>query len=235
VQSLKTTSESAENGLREAEQLVAKLERLLHGTAKEITDLQDGIAVRDRKIERMLAELRAKQDALDLLERNAQKLNDLGASLKGLDRKFSATEVVMTRLRPVPTPAAPASEAGIVDIGRPLGDEPRAAGGKASGKMIIAVDGSHRRTYPLAGQDVTIGRSPESDIRIQSPFVSRLHARIFVQDADTLIEDLGSKNGVLVNAKPVQKARALHHGDIISLGGHLELKYVDLDRHDGAA
>jgi chromosome segregation ATPase len=227
VQSLKTTSDSAERGLRETEQLVEKLERLLHGTAKEITDLQDGVAVRDRKIERMLAELRAKQDALDLLERNAQKLNDLGASLKGLDRKFSTTEVVMTKLRPVPSSPAAAGVVPVFDVGRPLGDEPRAA----SGKMIIAVDGPHRRTYPLTARDVTIGRSPESDIRIQSAFVSRLHARIFVQDADTLIEDLGSKNGVLVNAKPVEKPSPLHHGDIICLGGNLQLKYVDLDRY----
>ena len=73
---------------------------------------------------------------------------------------------------------------------------------------------------------MTIGRGHESDIRIASHFVSRVHAKISTKGAATIIEDAGSKNGILVNSERV-KRRVLHHGDIVSIGGELNLKFVD--------
>ena len=44
----------------------------------------------------------------------------------------------------------------------------------------------------------------------------------------TTIEDLGSKNGVRVNARPVRRHQ-LTNGDIVNLG-EFEFRYVDLAR-----
>jgi pSer/pThr/pTyr-binding forkhead associated (FHA) protein len=101
-------------------------------------------------------------------------------------------------------------------------------------KLVIALDGQQRRTYPLDSGTLTVGRSNDCDIRIHSPFVSRMHARICVRGAATFIEDLSSKNGILVNAKAIDGTAPLHDGDIVSLGGQLELKYVDLERRTGS-
>ena len=45
-----------------------------------------------------------------------------------------------------------------------------------------------------------IGRSKEgNDLVIESPYVSRQHAKILLQGTDALIQDLGSRNGTWVN------------------------------------
>jgi pSer/pThr/pTyr-binding forkhead associated (FHA) protein len=51
---------------------------------------------------------------------------------------------------------------------------------------------------------------------------------VLTHSIGTVIEDLGSKNGLLVNSQPVTR-RVLQDGDIVSLGGKLDLKYVELD------
>jgi chromosome segregation ATPase len=223
VDGLQASNTAAEQALRKAEQRVETLEHESHARAKEIADLRGALGTQEELIGRLRSDLRAKQRALDLLERNVKKLNDLGASVAGLDRKFSSasTEIVGTNLRPMRSreSSAPAVEIGF------------APGSAASNRrMLVAVDGEERTRYLLHKADMTVGRSVESDIRIRSPFISRVHARIFARAADTLIEDLGSKNGVLVNMAPVHEPTALKDGDVINLGGSLNLMYVELDR-----
>lgn len=48
--------------------------------------------------------------------------------------------------------------------------------------------------------------------------VSRRHARFVNKNDSVVVEDLGAKNGVLVNGRRVASA-ALHHGDVVTLGG----------------
>lgn len=223
VDSLQTDNSAAEQSLRESEQRVEKLERESHARATEVADLRGALATQEELIGRLRSDLRAKQRALDLLERNVQKLNELGASVAGLDREFSSasTEIVGTSLRPL---RSRESSAPVVEIGLAPGST------APNRRMLVAVDGEERTRYLLHKADMTVGRSAESDIRIRSPFISRVHARIFARDADTLIEDLGSKNGVLVNMVPVHQPTALRDGDVINLGGSLNLMYVELDR-----
>ena len=71
--------------------------------------------------------------------------------------------------------------------------------------------------------------SSGADIRIASHFVSRVHARVSTSGDATIIEDAGSKNGLLVNSERIRR-RVLHHGDVISLGGELNLYFVDAMR-----
>ena len=80
--------------------------------------------------------------------------------------------------------------------------------------------------YPLLKREMTIGRGHGSDIRIASHFISRVHAKVSTNGIATVIEDAGSKNGVLVNSERVLR-RVLRDGDIVSLGGELNLRFVD--------
>ena len=221
IAALLEASSAAETALGNSEKRVGKLERLLADAGKEMAELQEAVAAEERRVVRLKQQLRDKQQALDLLERSAQRLEDLGASLEGFDRRFSAApaaEVVSADLRPV--------EPSVEQAPANAGPQPALATRR---RMIVALEGDEHTSYPLRGNDVTIGRSAESDIRLRSPFISRLHARILVRDADTLIQDLGSKNGILLNSAPITQSAALHDGDIISLGGLLNLKYVDRD------
>jgi DNA-binding winged helix-turn-helix (wHTH) protein len=71
----------------------------------------------------------------------------------------------------------------------------------------------------LSPGDVILGRDPNASIRIDDSTVSRRHAVLRVTAEDATIEDLGSKNGTLVEGKKVgSKPVLLGDGDEIQLG-----------------
>ena len=78
----------------------------------------------------------------------------------------------------------------------------------------------HRfKEYPLPEGAHLVGRGQDVAIRLFTPLISRHHARIRVQAGEVTIEDLGSKNGTLVNGQRLTAVSALHPGDAISIGG----------------
>ncbi|MBN1237236.1 MAG: FHA domain-containing protein [Gammaproteobacteria bacterium] len=83
--------------------------------------------------------------------------------------------------------------------------------------MIVCLTGDAPRNFPLRRASVTIGRGAGCDIQIATHFVSREHARLTVHGGQVRIEDLGSKNGVFVNAVRVER-ETLRHGDLITVG-----------------
>jgi DNA-binding winged helix-turn-helix (wHTH) protein len=98
-------------------------------------------------------------------------------------------------------------------------------------KFIAAVTGAHRaagafvvhrfREYPLPEGEHVIGRGQDAAIHLYTPLISRHHARIRVRGEEITLEDLGSKNGTLVNGERVNGTRKLHPGDTINVGGEL--------------
>ena len=58
---------------------------------------------------------------------------------------------------------------------------------------------SKRGDWLLAEGSNLVGRERDCAVRIDSPSVSRHHARILVIQGEATVEDLGSKNGTYVN------------------------------------
>ena len=79
--------------------------------------------------------------------------------------------------------------------------------------------------YPLIRTEMTIGRSHTADIRLNSKYISRIHARITVTDTGAIIEDAGSMNGFLVNSEPCTR-HLLVHGDSLEIG-KVKLRYLE--------
>jgi DNA-binding winged helix-turn-helix (wHTH) protein len=63
-----------------------------------------------------------------------------------------------------------------------------------------------------------IGRSSQAAVRIDAAGVSRHHARLVITGDEARVEDLGSKNGTFVDAKPVTGACLLKDGSEIRVG-----------------
>lgn len=74
------------------------------------------------------------------------------------------------------------------------------------------------RRMPLRPGENILGREPEDGINLDSPTVSRRHARISISGTDAAIEDLGSKNGTFVGGEPITTAVPLRDGDEIRTG-----------------
>lgn len=83
--------------------------------------------------------------------------------------------------------------------------------------LVLLVGGHPGRSFTIK-DEALIGRSPQADIMLTDPEVSRCHARVWrTLSRQFIVEDLGSRNGTFVGKTPVKK-RILSIGDKIQLG-----------------
>jgi hypothetical protein len=71
--------------------------------------------------------------------------------------------------------------------------------------------------YDLGG-DVVLGRGDTAEIRLNDPFASARHARVYEQGRILAVEDLGSTNGTYLNEELLDGPRPLHPGDRVRIG-----------------
>jgi DNA-binding winged helix-turn-helix (wHTH) protein len=71
-------------------------------------------------------------------------------------------------------------------------------------ELFIDRPGLPRRTFALERDVVMLGKRQDSDLLLDSPFVSRSHARIERADGRYAIVDPGSLNGVTLNGKRIE-------------------------------
>ena len=80
---------------------------------------------------------------------------------------------------------------------------------------------------------MTIGRVAACDVTLADEKASRRHARIVVQGSVVEVEDLGSRNGILLNGSKVSR-RMLRDGDAVQIGTTV-LTYRSGEARSGAA
>jgi hypothetical protein len=100
-----------------------------------------------------------------------------------------------------------ASTVGVADF---TGRAPRLVVERAPGHepgMIYDLDG-----------DIVLGRGDRAEIRLEDPFASSQHARIYTQGSIFVVEDLRSTNGTYLNEELLETPRPLHPGDRIRIG-----------------
>jgi hypothetical protein len=71
----------------------------------------------------------------------------------------------------------------------------------------------------LAPGELIVGRSASCKLSLDDPLVSRRHAVFFVTSDGVSIDDLSSRNGVLVNGERIRGATPLSVGDRVLIGG----------------
>jgi DNA-binding winged helix-turn-helix (wHTH) protein len=96
-----------------------------------------------------------------------------------------------------------------------LVDTPDASSSAIPALCWLILDG---RRIPLQPGENILGRDVQQGISIDSPSVSRRHARISVTPAHATIDDLGSKNGTYVRGEQIATPVALHDGDELRVG-----------------
>jgi hypothetical protein len=84
--------------------------------------------------------------------------------------------------------------------------------------QVVAAMGHEPGTTFDVGDGVTFGRSDGADVRVDDPFASSAHARIFPRGEFMYLEDMGSTNGTYLNGRPVKTAERLKMADTIRIG-----------------
>jgi hypothetical protein len=77
---------------------------------------------------------------------------------------------------------------------------------------------SEDREFLIPIGSAFVGRGETCRVRMRSPLVSRVHARVQASDGRVLVEDAGSKNGTWVNGTRIAGPVPLAEGDELAFG-----------------
>jgi hypothetical protein len=106
---------------------------------------------------------------------------------------------------------------------KPVDLEPVVADGAAL--VIRSGGGRSGESFAIAGERMTIGRSPEAEVFLDDVTVSRNHALLVRRRDGLYIDDLGSLNGTYVNRRRIESHKLLD-GDELQIGKY-KLTYLE--------
>ncbi|MCD6015503.1 MAG: hypothetical protein K0R88_1587 [Solirubrobacterales bacterium] len=94
-----------------------------------------------------------------------------------------------------------------------------------AGALVIRSGGNRTgQSFPLQGERMVIGRSPEAEVFLDDVTVSRDHAVLVRRSGAWFLDDSGSLNGTYVNRRRVDSHR-LEDGDELQIGKY-KLTYL---------
>jgi hypothetical protein len=95
----------------------------------------------------------------------------------------------------------------------------------ATGALVIRAGGGRvGQSFPLEGERLTIGRSPDAEIFLDDVTVSRDHAVLVHRSGAWHLDDSGSLNGTYVNRRRIDSHK-LEDGDELQVGKY-KLTYL---------
>jgi hypothetical protein len=95
----------------------------------------------------------------------------------------------------------------------------------ATGALVIRAGGGRvGQSFPLEGERLTIGRSPDAEIFLDDVTVSRDHAVLVRRSGEWFLDDSGSLNGTYVNRRRIESHK-LTDGDELQVGKY-KLTYL---------
>jgi len=83
---------------------------------------------------------------------------------------------------------------------------------------VIAALGHEPGTVLDLSGGAVLGRADSAEIRIDDPYASSAHARIFKRGDFMHVEDMGSTNGTYLNGRQLRGAERLKVADVIRIG-----------------
>ncbi|HWE66157.1 MAG TPA: FHA domain-containing protein [Acidimicrobiales bacterium] len=83
---------------------------------------------------------------------------------------------------------------------------------------VVEPEANAGQTFDL-DDELTIGRSTGCGVSTpEDIYTSTMHARLFRQNDQLWVEDLGSTNGTYVNSERITQAQRLSKGDVLQVG-----------------
>lgn len=103
----------------------------------------------------------------------------------------------------------------------PAAAPPRATKGRRGrvGRLIVIEPRSRKGAAFAIGDELTIGRATGCTVSIpDDTYISQLHARVYTDNGQVFVEDLGSTNGSTLNGNRLVRPTLIHRGDRLQLG-----------------
>jgi hypothetical protein len=91
--------------------------------------------------------------------------------------------------------------------------------GRGSPRFLVVTAGALKGTsLDLSQQQITLGRANDATLMLNDDYASSRHARIFPQDGQWIVEDLGSTNGTYLDRQKVTRPTPVPLGVPIRIG-----------------
>jgi pSer/pThr/pTyr-binding forkhead associated (FHA) protein len=101
---------------------------------------------------------------------------------------------------------------------RPRPSRP-ARGGRGEAHRLLVTSGALVGTsLGLTDQQITVGRANDATLVLNDDYASSRHARLFPQDGQWIVEDLGSTNGTYLDRQKVTQPTPVPVGVPIRIG-----------------
>jgi pSer/pThr/pTyr-binding forkhead associated (FHA) protein len=92
-------------------------------------------------------------------------------------------------------------------------------GGRGTPRLLVVTGGALKgTTVDLTEQQITLGRANDATLVLNDDYASSRHARIFPQDGQWIVEDLGSTNGTYLDRQKVTRPTPVPLGVPIRIG-----------------
>jgi len=85
-------------------------------------------------------------------------------------------------------------------------------------RLLVTAGGLAGTSIGLADQQITIGRANDATLVLHDDYASTRHARLFPQDGQWIVEDLGSTNGTYLDRQKVTQPTPVPPGVPIRIG-----------------
>ena len=85
-------------------------------------------------------------------------------------------------------------------------------------RLLVTAGGLAGTSIGLSDQQITIGRANDATLVLNDDYASTRHARLFPQDGQWIVEDLGSTNGTYLDRQKVTQPTPVPPGEPIRIG-----------------
>jgi pSer/pThr/pTyr-binding forkhead associated (FHA) protein len=128
---------------------------------------------------------------------------------------WRAVRAVVRDLRTAAPPPRPARQRRSAPRPAASVPEPQRA---SPTQLVVHVPDARPQVIELSGSPVLFGRSPSCTVRLEDPYVSDDHARIYQSDGSWMVADLKSTNGTFLNRVKVTSPSQIAAGDQLGIG-----------------
>jgi len=101
----------------------------------------------------------------------------------------------------------------------PAPERPQPRRDKRTPSHVLVTEGPLKgTTIALGQQSVLIGRNPESTLVLSDDYASGRHARLYPENGEWFVEDLGSTNGTYAGNERLTSPKKLEVGSSLKIG-----------------
>lgn len=215
--------------LAAAESRIAEMQAQFLAHQQELRAAQEELRASGERSSTNEGDLRAAEDALTRAESELRATASRVEELTKADEQWRATvdaarqalEERDSLIRRLETEAAHSTalldniQHSIKFLEQPV-PNPTEVVPEGASRLLIRTEGDGEVVHVL-GRKTSIGRTADNDLQIETRFISRHHAVILAGPSSTIIEDLNSTNGVLVNGRRITR-QTLQDGDHVVVG-----------------